>query len=36
MEGGEKSAASPRGPGLKPGTCCVLGEGPQLHTIGVI
>ena len=25
-----------RGSGLKPGTCRVLGEGPQLHAMGVV
>ena len=34
----EKKAhtARPRGPGLKPGTFRVLGEGPQLRTRGVV
>ena len=27
-------AARPPGPGLEPGTCGVLGEGPQLHATG--
>ena len=38
-EGGEKKKAHivrPRGPGLKPGICRVLGEGPQLHTRGAV
>ena len=36
-EGGEKMCgARPRGPGLEPGTYCVLGEGPQLHATGVL
>ena len=35
--GGKKTcAARPRGPGLEPRTCCVLGEGPQLHDMGVV
>ena len=35
-EGGDKKAcaAHPREPGLEPGTCRVLGEGPQLHAGG--
>ena len=35
-EGGEKKHVqrARRGPGLKPGICCVLGEGPQLHAMG--
>ena len=28
--------ARPPGPGLEPGTCRVLGEGPQLHATGVV
>ena len=37
-EGGEKKAraARPPGPELEPGTCRVLGEGPQLHATGVV
>ena len=37
-EGGEKKArvARPLGLGLEPGTCRVLGEGPQLHTMRVV
>ena len=37
-EGGEKKAraALPPGPGLEPGTCRVLGEGPQLHARGAV
>ena len=42
-EGGRKGgwrkkarAARPPGPGLEPGTCRVLGEGPQLHATGVV
>ena len=36
-EGGEKMrAARPQGPGLEPGTCRVLGEGPQLQAMGVV
>ena len=42
-EGGRKGgwrkkarAARPPGPGLEPGTCSVLGEGPQLHATGVV
>ena len=41
-EGGEKKRAQrarrARGsnPGLEPGTCRVLGEGPQLHATGVV
>ena len=38
-EGGEKKkprTARPRGRGLEPGTCRVLGEGPQLHAMGVV
>ena len=42
-EGGRKGgwrkkarAACPLGPGLEPGTCRVLGEGPQLHATGVV
>ena len=36
-EGGEKSARSaPLGQGLEPGTCRVVGEGPQLHATGVV
>ena len=37
-EGGEKKAraARPPGAGLKPGTCRVLREGPQLHAMGVV
>ena len=23
-------------PGPEPGTCCMLGEGPQLHAMGVV
>ena len=40
--GGEKKkprtqrAHGCRGSGLKPGTCRVLGEGPQLHAMGVV
>ena len=26
----------PTGPGLEPGTCHVLGEGPLLHAMGVV
>ena len=36
-EGGEKKRSQrppPPGPGLEPGTCRVLGEGPQLHATG--
>ena len=29
-------AARPPGPGLKPVTCRVLGEGPQLHARGAV
>ena len=29
-------AACPRGPGIEPGTCRVLGEGPQLHAMGAV
>ena len=29
-------AARPPGPGVEPGTCRVLGEGPQLHAMGVV
>ena len=29
-------AVSTRGPGLEPGTCRVLGEGPQLHARGAV
>ena len=29
-------AARPPGPGLKPGTCRVLDEGPQLHAMGAV
>ena len=37
-EGGEKKAraARPRGPGLETGTSRMLGEGPQLHAMGVV
>ena len=38
-EGGEKKCvqrARPQGPDLEPGTCCVLGEGPQLHARGAV
>ena len=42
-EGGRKGgwrikahAARPRGLGLKSKTCRVLGEGPQLHAMGVV
>ena len=42
-EGGRKGgwrkkarAARPPGPGLEPGTCRVVGEGPQLHATGVV
>ena len=42
-EGGRKGgwrkkarAARPPGPGLEPGTCRVLGEGPQLHAMGAV
>ena len=36
-EGGEKeSEACPPDPGLEPGTCRVLGEGPHLHTRGAV
>ena len=36
-EGGEKArGARPPGPGLEPGTWRVLGEGPQLHAMGVV
>ena len=41
-EGGEKKLAQrarrARGsnPGLEPGTCRVLGEGPQLHATGAV
>ena len=42
-EGGRKRgwrkkawAARPPGPGLEPGTCRVLGEGPQLHAMGAV
>ena len=35
-EGGEKSARSvPAGAGLKPGTCRMLGESPQLQAMGL-
>ena len=35
--GGEKSAhRAPAGPGLEPGTCRVLGEGPGLHARGAV
>ena len=26
----------PPDPGLEPGTCCMLGEGPQLHARGAV
>ena len=29
-------AARPPGPGLEPGTCLGLGEGPQLHAMGAV
>ena len=29
-------AACPQGPGLEPGTYCVLGESPQLHAKEVV
>ena len=29
------SPAARHGGGLEPGTCCVLGEGPQLHAMGL-
>ena len=42
-EGGRKGGwrkkartARPAGPGLEPGTCRVLGEGPQLHARGAV
>ena len=41
-EGGRKGvekkarAARPPDPGLEPGTCRVLGEGPQLHARGAV
>ena len=36
-EGGEKTRTMrPPGPGLEPRTCLVLGEGLQLHAIGVV
>ena len=36
-EGGEKArAARPPDLGLEPGTCRVLGEGPQLHARGAV
>ena len=42
-EGGRKGgwrkkvcAARPLGPGLEPGTCRVLGEGPGLHARGAV
>ena len=36
-EGGEKKrTARPPGPGLEPGTCRVLGEGPSLHARGAV
>ena len=42
-EGGRKGgwrkkarAARPPGPGLEPGTCRVLGEGPQLYAMGAV
>ena len=42
-EGGRKGgwrkksrAARPLDPGLEPGTCRVLGEGPQLHARGAV
>ena len=36
-EGGEKSTRSaPARPGVEPGTCRVLGEGPQLHARGAV
>ena len=42
-EGGRKGgwrkiehAGRPPNPGLEPGTCRVLGEGPQLHVRGVV
>ena len=42
-EGGRKGgwrrkarAAPPLGPGLEPGTCRVLGEGPGLHARGAV
>ena len=37
-EGGGKKAraARPPDPGLEPGTCRVLGEGPQLHARGAV
>ena len=31
----KKRAAPPLDPGLEPGTCRVLGEGPQLHARGL-
>ena len=35
-EGGEKTrTVRPRGPGLEPETCRVLGKGPQLHARGL-
>ena len=38
-EGGEKKHAQrarPPGPWLEPGTCRMVGEGPQLHAMGVV
>ena len=29
-------AARPPGPGLEPGTCRLLGKGPQLHAMEVV
>ena len=34
-EGKKARAVRPWGSGLEPGTCHVLGEGPQLHTMGL-
>ena len=39
MKGGWRKkarAARPPGPGLEPGTCRVVGEGPQLHATGAV
>ena len=37
-EGGEKRRVQRAlsGPGLEPGTCRLLGDGPQLHAMGVV
>ena len=32
----EKKSTHPPGPGLEPGTCRVLGEGPPLHARGAV